>query len=388
MASTPTWFEGFEGGDKESAFGSNYGGTCSISGTGIGDTTKHEGAFAFKANPVDGAEQKGYGYIYKALATTGAMTGDLDTKDCYVSLFIKAAARPSADSEQILVFTQISTDRLQLHFRSDGKLELFDESDSSIGVSTTVLDTGTWYLVEVKYKFVVGDSICECELRIDGASEVTSSTENFPNANVDYLVVGKIRDKNGKGYTCYFDDVAICDGGYVAQPFLVRAVVPDADGFHTAWTGSYTDIDEAIPDGDTTTIASTGTGQRQSASCASVSAIVSGRGIKAVRSLFLLRRGYSTTVKIFWRDSDGTDNQTPSAFTLGVAYNNPLAQFYTEDPVTSAAWTVAGVNASEIGVECITALVPADSAYWTSGKMHLALAGSAGGVMIAYNFGG
>ena len=387
MSSTPTWFEGFEGGDLSSAFGSYITGTCSISGVGIGDTTKHEGNFAFKANPDDGVEEKGCGYIYKALVATGAMTGNLDTNDCYVSVFIKAAARPASDSEQILVFTQDNTDRLQVHLRSDGKLELFDESDSSIGVSTTVLGTGTWYLVEVKYKYVDLDT-CECELRIDGASEVTSTEENFPSDDVDYLVVGKIRDKNNKGYTCYFDDIAICDDGYVEQPFLVKAVVPDADGNYTAWTGSYTDIDEAIPDGDTTTINSTGTGQQQSASCASVSAIVSGRSIVAVRSLYLLNRGYTTTVKIFWRDSDGTDNKTASAFTLGEAYNNPLAQFYTEDPVTSAAWTISGINASEIGVECITASVPADSAYWTSGKIHLALAGSAGRVMIAYNFGG
>jgi hypothetical protein len=160
-----------------------------------------------------------------------------------------------------------------------------------------------------------------------------------------------------------YDDVYVLDSaGSVNNTFLgdqhVETIYPNADGNYGQWTPSSGTSHNALvnehsgtyPDGDTSYVSDATVGHRDSYALGDLS-VLSGT-IAAVQSAMYARKDDAATRQIaaFIRRSS-TDYDGATA-TLATTY-----AFYTEireqDPSTSAAWDIAGVNAAELGVKTV-----------------------------------
>lgn len=140
-------------------------------------------------------------------------------------------------------------------------------------------------------------------------------------------------------------------------------------------------VDEVPPDINTTYLLSTLTLNDASTVILETLAnagYVSGN-IGAVLAVFFTTRDAGGTAKARFRLRSGiTEVDTSADLSIGTGPGtSPVAaMFFTTDPATTAAWTVAGVNAVEIGVIERNSLAP--KTRWTAGYLMVCITPSAG----------
>lgn len=125
-----------------------------------------------------------------------------------------------------------------------------------------------------------------------------------------------------------------------------------ADGANTAWTGTYTDVTELDRD-DTDLIESGTADQLETFVMDDVNAALADYVPRAVVLSTRARRGVSGPQNLqgVVRQS-GVDYPTASISGLNTAYGTRQAVMAV-NPATSAAWTIAEVNAAEFGVKSV-----------------------------------
>ena len=222
-----------------------------------------------------------------------------------------------------------------------------------LATGATVLSSGVWYYVELGA--TINSSTGSYTLKINGVTELTASgvnTQSTGNASANTIQIGSMSN------SAKVDDLYVCDGqGSVNNTFLgdvrVQALLPASDGGETQWTPSagtthYSLVDEVPPDGDTSYVYSSTAGQ---VDVYGMSAIAASTGtVKGVQWLAYARKDDAGTrtiaplIRISSTDYAGSDQN------IGTSYTYYL-QVYEEDPSTSAAWTIAGVNAAEMGIK-------------------------------------
>jgi len=129
----------------------------------------------------------------------------------------------------------------------------------------------------------------------------------------------------------------------------VMSAGPTAAGSNSGWTGAVANVNEATPS-DTTIISAASSGLRQTFAYGDVTLPAN----LVVRSVFLANRAKNDgiaplNVRPVCR-SGGTDNVGANIPGITTGFRGLLARF-DNDPATSAAWTAAGFNAAEFGVE-------------------------------------
>lgn len=136
----------------------------------------------------------------------------------------------------------------------------------------------------------------------------------------------------------------------------VTNLMPIGAGTHTDFgvTGAaanWAAVDESPPDGDTSFVASNTVGAKDSYAMAdlpsSVAAVIAVAPKYAVRKTDAGTRTWAPLLRIGGTDYVGT-TQTP-----GTSYAQAF-QVYETNPHTGAAWTVADVNALEVGEEVVS----------------------------------
>lgn len=127
---------------------------------------------------------------------------------------------------------------------------------------------------------------------------------------------------------------------------------PTAIGNANAWTGAYTDIDEAVNnDADILLTAAAGNDYTFNYADVTVPANYS------IRAVFNYARAKNdgaspTNLKSLCRNSGTTYASTNNLVGMGVGFNG-VGIRYDADPATSAAWTQAGFNAAEWGMRSV-----------------------------------
>lgn len=224
----------------------------------------------------------------------------------------------------------------------------------------SVVYFGVWHWLECKFSLLDAGSF---EVKVDGATVFSGSADlrdgTGDTSTISHLRLGGIRD-GGVGATAMrYSDIIIADGSGSAPwndffgDLRIESKVPDADGATAAWTPlsstNVSNIDDALGayDDDTTYISSATVDQINDSSHAN-HVLTDVTTIHFVQMSALIRNDGATNARV--RIKSGATVSETADITLSTAYQwrNLLALV---DPNTSAAWTLANINAAEFGVK-------------------------------------
>lgn len=173
--------------------GITLGGTSSIS-----QTQARTGTSSLRCNPGSGAS----GYV-----DLGIPTGTYDGWGLYI------ATLPSVERT-----IRGSGSVARVGLRSDGKLSVYNGSNTLIGTSTTALTTGQWYWIGTRSEAISSVAL----LQINGVDEVSGTqTDQFSGA---YGCIGT----EASAIDVYIDDIIRLNTGFLA-PSKVGLLLPTAD---------------------------------------------------------------------------------------------------------------------------------------------------------------
>ncbi len=338
----PVQIEGFEMGGIE--------GCRSVTGSPtVSAVTFRSGAYSFRALPVTtGTSNCRMGIP----GTTGLPTAEINQATLYTRVYINIGALPASADEEILVFLDTGgTQKSSVRIDSAGKLAVYDNLQVSQGTGATTLSTGTWYRLELQ---TTTDTLVSAfELKIDGSVE-DSGTMLQGSTNHGSVRLGKGTNRNGQGYTIYFDDFSIDPAAYPGAGAILK-MSPDSNGSTAQWTSGtgasdYTQVDEIPTDDDTTYIQKSSAASQahlvglESTSTAGISGTIS-----AAKAWQRCREVTSVTSATLIRIRSGSTNSDSSTLNGSTTYANQFRILAT-DPNTSSAWTTSGLDSAEIGV--------------------------------------
>lgn len=216
--------------------------------------------------------------------------------------------------------------------------------------------TTAWFYAEVKIVFA--NSGGTAEVRINGGAVCSATgldTNNSTTVGTD--MVAMINPNAGGNRQ--IDDFYICNGsGSVNNDFLgdvrVATLAPSGNGTSSQLTGSdgnstdnYLLVDES-PYNTSDYVGSATSGQKDSYAMADLPGSAS--SVLAVQQVATLIKTDAGAIQAKHLIRSGGTNYTTSGFNLSTGYVTYL-YVREQDPNTSAAWTVANVNAHEAGIE-------------------------------------
>jgi hypothetical protein len=284
---------------------------------------------------------------FKDVPTTGNYPGRVDTTDNithadnYFRGYYYFTALPAGAAEVIWNVTDTSARKGSLRIRSDGKLAYYNSADTLQATGATVLSTNTWYRIETK---VIKGTSAAWEVKIDGASEISGTTDNR-NTDTFKNNVGSY-DVGGSGCTFYFDDGAIDDAQYPGAG-KVTPLYPTSNGTTFEWTNTYANIDEVPVDtGDYSDSPGSSGIMLTRLTTTGTAGITSGSTIKAIRAY---GRWNGTTTNSFVQRiySGGSTYDTPTTFNMGGTFS--LSLISEVSPNGGAAYTTTELDSIEIG---------------------------------------
>lgn len=227
------------------------------------------------------------------------------------------------------------------------------------GTSTRSLRLNTWYYVEMKCTIATSIPANSWQVRVNGTQVISvtagQSSQVTANATANTVRIGG--NMGTSAFNAWFDDLYMCDGqGSANNDFLgdlkIVAVLPNAAGTLTQWGSlsgpNYTNVNQQTPDDDTSYVVSSTPGQIDTYLTPGISETPT--NIIGVQAGLYARK-----------DDAATRTLTKVIRSGGVAYtglNLAMTTTYAyyldineTDPATGSAWTKAGVNAAEIGVQ-------------------------------------
>lgn len=190
----------------------------------------------------------------------------------YFRTYFRYATLPTADNGIIrLGGTATGTTRISVKLSSTGELKIFNGTSTQIGSSSAALNSDTWYMVEILFDRSGGAGASIVELKIDGVSVASSSTETLSGNVLSFAVGGNLVAEAQTTGQWFFDDEAINDtSGSLQNTWPGEGAIlvarPNAAGDTNTWlktaggagdTDNYQEVDEFPPDDATTFIKST-----------------------------------------------------------------------------------------------------------------------------------
>lgn len=232
------------------------------------------------------------------------------------------------------------------------------------GVTLIASSAGGYILQGIYYhyqfKTTISDTVGDVTIKVNGISVITLTgidTRNAGNSTADRVsILGGIIGGN-VGTNVDVDDVVIFDGtGTVNNSFTgdvrVQALLPSGAGTTTQWTplsgANYTNVDEAIANGDTDYNSSATATQKDTYAYGDLTPT-------AGTVLGVQWQDYSR------KDDAGSRSVVPVYRTGGADFDGgviAIGDTYSVhreikelNPNTAAAWTIAEINAAEFGVK-------------------------------------
>lgn len=272
----------------------------------------------------------------------------------HFAMYYEGTVNPAADSDVVTVVDSTTGNEI-LRLKALNAETYFQYHNGSAWVDISgILPFSDDTLYQIDIECDVDGSTGSFALYIDGVknAELTGNTDFRSGAQADKILFwNQNHSTSSSQYTVYFTEVIVADEPTVNWRLVT--LWPDGNGNHTAWTGDYTDIDEAEYDTadqvDTTTAA-----QRESFTIRDIPTVFADLDVAAVVVAALAKRGTTgpQDLQIMVR-TNSLDFDSSSVGLSNVAYER-FQNVWATNPDTSAAWTQAEVNALEIGVESIT----------------------------------
>ncbi len=319
----------------------------SQSGTaGITSSSPLDGEYSYTVDP----SGTGLGnHRIDCQRTDGRVDGVCDLANSGSQLIIKYSTLPPTEEEAATFLDTASSFRGRINITSAGLLKVYDDTTTLVCTGSSTLSTGTKYLIGMTQGTGTSASY---QLYVDGVSQGCSGTANFGTVNLGELRVGKTTDINGGGYSAVWDNGIITDGTLPGLGWHISRRDVTGVGSSTAWTGTYTDIDE-IPFSATDYVQSTGSANiTESVAYETLSSagFTTGGTIGSVKVCSLLAEASTTTSGYQVQLVSGASIATTDAFN-GSTTQTKHCLITSTDPNTAVAWTVSGVNSSQGAVK-------------------------------------
>jgi hypothetical protein len=258
-----------------------------------------------------------------------------------------------------------------LALADDGRLRLMKNSLQYVDGNAYAgpqITPGEWFYVELKGAIGSNKPAGTVQLCVDGefASQNTATYSfGYLGNNLATVKLGGYYSSTAhlvglpEGESIEYDDVYVADTN-LSQPFplgdcTVDCLVPDGVGSSAQWSPSQAGtpnwqlVDDAVPDGDTSYVATSGSGNRDLYTMQDIG--IRPEVIHAVMLWVEARRDDGITRRVSGSiRSGGTVFDNAYQPTLGASYvNYPFV--WGTDPATGAAWTFDGINSLEAGVK-------------------------------------
>lgn len=249
--------------------------------------------------------------------------------------------------------------QLELCLLPSGYLELRMNNTVLATASTTVLELGNWYFLQVRAR--IDSTSGEFEVKIGATTELTFSGGTYTgggSAGIRYVVHATSNNTSGNQYIIddpiYFTGAGDTPNAFFTNPKIITQKQPNAAGSVTQGTPStganYTCVDE-VPPNTTDYVDFAAVGDADTYGFADLGA---GTGIEAVVINTVCRTTGTTNRKYKGRcKSDSSVGYGPEVEAL----LDPTT-YYTQqspvavDPATGSAWSgYAAVDAAEFGLE-------------------------------------
>jgi len=232
-------------------------------------------------------------------------------------------------------------------------------STTKIGLGSAGLYTKLWHYIEIKVTFSTSSGAVE--IRVDGQTALSASGVTAPTLTFETAPTKVILGPSNTSVRVLIDDVYICDSaGSINNDFLgdvgVRRLDPSADGTTNQFTplgggSNYVEVDEDDPDGDATYNESSTIGHKDLYAFEN-----SPSAPTTINALQVVSTGKSDDGGAKGgrnRIRSSTAEEPGDTYALISTYV-PYQSIHETDPNTAAAWTEAGINAAEIGVEVVS----------------------------------
>ena len=252
-------------------------------------------------------------------------------------------------------------DLLQIHSTDGGRIMFLDILDSAWRMYHCT-DGVNWILTKDhrSYEHLANTVRVDIHVEYNIAASGTVTVTWYLDGNVRMLTTGTITGTTSDGVgqvrwscfdnenTAYVSSIIIADED--TRGMVLTELTPDGAGNYTAWDGAYSDMKGA---GRGSGIESNVNGDRESWSLAAFEGDTGAVGMRVVQSVHAYA-GSSGVSKIdgFCRISS-TDYDNGA----GVVPNSPGVPTmfeWTENPATTAPWTVADLGTLESGVKAVT----------------------------------
>jgi hypothetical protein len=250
------------------------------------------------------------------------------------------------------------TQHISLVLNAAGRIELrlATNNGSVLATGGTTLPVGQWTYIEARATIADSGGVVQVRLNGNTANEIdyTGDTRNAgTNTTIDAISMG------GSSTTDYFADWYILNTAGTFNnnwrgDVVVRTLTPNGNGAYSQLSGSDGDtvnnwqlVDE-VPPSTSDYVGSQTVDNKDAYTLPDLPATVTTvYGVQVAATMAKSDAG-SGAAKILTR-SDDTD-YTPNTYTLGTSWSETL-ELSEADPATTLAWTPAGVNALQVGMQ-------------------------------------
>ena len=261
-----------------------------------------------------------------------------------------------ASAQDILYLMDGATLQGTLAIQTDGKFKYYKGSSLSVALGTTSsgVSASTWTYVELKVK--IHASTGTVDVLFDGVSRLALTGQNTDQATSGLMRAVRFLGSTGGGDHTQLDDLYICDttgsvNTGLLGPQKIVMVKPANDGGTNQFTtnsGSthYDRVNQNPPDGDTTYLEDATTGHQELFGYDAVTGLASVTALQMNTVARLTDANQFSVKSSILSNGTGSDDTAQTVSGIDFQSNGRVVE---TDPHTSAAWTVAGVNAAKFG---------------------------------------
>ena len=289
----------------------------------------------------------------------GIVTTTLDAQATWTLGFAWRCEHHPGSASRLCALQDSGTTQLDVRMQPGGTMTV-TRGGTILGTSAQALHEGAYYYLELRA--VIDQTAGAYTFRVDGVTWLEAAgvdTQVTGNASANMVLVGHFGD--GLFGNVDIDDLYLCDGqgSGTFTTFLgdcrVDALLPNADGTHTAWspsagTAHYATVDEPAPNDDTDYVSETTAGGRDSYQLEPLPTMPNPE-VLAVQALLSVRKEDVDEILIKPLLVSGAVTSVASAAHALTASYLYARDLWTADPNGGGAWTEASVNSLQVGVE-------------------------------------
>jgi hypothetical protein len=231
-----------------------------------------------------------------------------------------------------------------------------------LGTSTFALNTGVYYYVEVQA--TISTTVGVVTVRVNGTTVLNltaQNTQGTANASFTSVYLNDDAVNGNHGMSRYWgnvdvDDLYIDNAATFHGDCRVETVFATGVGFSNTFTptgaaANWQCVSENPADDDTTYVAGTAAGNIDLYAFAAIATTTG--AVQGVMQMMIARNDSAGTTTLGAECRSGTTNFVDAGQNVGSTTYNGYFLLRLVDPNTSAAWTIANVNAAQFGVNRI-----------------------------------